>query len=323
MEQIKKIKNINEMLSKIQDPVGYFHSHYSGYSSDQLALEDPFLYAKLERKGLLQKVLSFETTNLSFSHSNNLNKKPKNNLNYGHDALTYYHEHFEGKTASEIPSGLYYKLKKENSSFKLPRKRREGKYGHDALTYYHTHFEGKSASEIPQGLYYKLKKEGHSNQIPKRENKNSQKYIPDVLTYYHEHFEGLTRGELKKINHGFLERVRQKGLIEHIPNKSSKYGKDYLEYYHTHYEGLTRKDLSKKDHLFYGILRKNNLLSEIPKSKRITKPSKYGPDYLAYYHEHFEGLTRGQIQKKDNNFYTCLRRNNLLEQIPKKQRQSK
>jgi len=39
-------------------------------------------------------------------------------------------------------------------------------------------------------------------------------------------------------------------------------------------------------------------------------------ELLDYYHEHYEGLSRGKLQQADQNFYRALRRRGLLDEIP-------
>lgn len=39
-------------------------------------------------------------------------------------------------------------------------------------------------------------------------------------------------------------------------------------------------------------------------------------ELLRYYHKHYDGLSRGQLQKTDHNFYSALRRRGLLDEIP-------
>ena len=41
-----------------------------------------------------------------------------------------------------------------------------------------------------------------------------------------------------------------------------------------------------------------------------------GYDPLAYYHEHYDGLTRSELRKINSGLYSYLSNHNLLEQIP-------
>ncbi len=50
-----------------------------------------------------------------------------------------------------------------------------------------------------------------------------------------------------------------------------------------------------------------------------TQPGDLHPD-LQLYHEHYQGVTRGQLQKRDNPLYQRLRTAGLREHIPKKHR---
>jgi len=49
--------------------------------------------------------------------------------------------------------------------------------------------------------------------------------------------------------------------------------------------------------------------SERKKKRKIADP-------LAYYHEHYSGCTRGQLQKKDQSLYQQLRRHDVLREVP-------
>jgi len=47
-------------------------------------------------------------------------------------------------------------------------------------------------------------------------------------------------------------------------------------------------------------------------------PAKYRmiDDALAYYHEHYEGVTRGQLEQRDRRLYQRLCRDGLRDQVP-------
>ena len=44
----------------------------------------------------------------------------------------------------------------------------------------------------------------------------------------------------------------------------------------------------------------------------------FGEDPVAYYQEHYNGVTRGELQKQNRSLYNRLRKDGLLENIPKK-----
>ena len=50
------------------------------------------------------------------------------------------------------------------------------------------------------------------------------------------------------------------------------------------------------------------------------RPSKYGDDPIAYYNEHYSGLTRGELSKENSSLYQRLWRDQLLGFVPLKAR---
>src|SRR3989338_3017485 len=52
--------------------------------------------------------------------------------------------------------------------------------------------------------------------------------------------------------------------------------------------------------------------------KSVRRKYRRMPDPLAYYHEHFAGCTRGQLQQCDPALYHTIRRCGLLKNVPKK-----
>lgn len=105
-----------------------------------------------------------------------------------------------------------------------------------------------------------------------------------------------------------------------------------LDFFREHYDNrTTRSQLAREDFSLYRILSRKGLLDEaIPdfnqgasERGRIggsTGARDLGDDPIAYYTEHHDGLTRGQLRKEDPSLYQRLRRDGLLEHIPLKQR---
>lgn len=56
------------------------------------------------------------------------------------------------------------------------------------------------------------------------------------------------------------------------------------------------------------------------KRKPISKPQSYGGHPLAYYHLHYEGVTRGQLLAMNTRLYHCLKYHGLLAEVPLKPR---
>lgn len=136
----------------------------------------------------------------------------------------------------------------------------------------------------------------------------------DFLSEYHA---GSTRGQIRRDDQGFYQRLRKDNLLGHVPtgdrSRPQKHGVDPLAYYHEHHAGLTRGELAIVVPGLYQHLWRDGLLGSIP-----TKSSRFGVDPLAYYETHYPGLTRGQIRYKDQSLYQRLRKDGLLEHIPLK-----
>ncbi|MEK7613373.1 MAG: hypothetical protein AAB439_00645 [Patescibacteria group bacterium] len=90
---------------------------------------------------------------------------------------------------------------------------------------------------------------------------------------------------------------------------------EMLAYYKEHYEGLSRRKLQDIDPSFYQTLRNRNLIDEIPTAYRDWV-SMSDQELLAYYHEHYEGISRGKLCTIDRGFYGILRKRGLIDEIP-------
>jgi RHS repeat-associated protein len=240
---------------------------------------------------------------------------------YGDDSLGYYREHFSGLTRMQLQArapGLYQRLRKEGLLSEVPEAKRGRplKYRDDSLAYYREHYPGLTRSQLQDqapGLYRRLLKEGLISGVPK----GPSIFGDDPLAYYREHYPGLTRGELAKVRGGLYNVLWRRGLLSEVPLKNPVpiYANDPLAYYWEHYPGLTRSQLQDQVPGLYYRLRKGGLLSEVPEAKR-GKPSKYGDDPLAYYWEHYPGLTRGRLYKRDMGLYSILKKYKLLGEVP-------
>ncbi len=149
------------------------------------------------------------------------------------------------------------------------------------------------------------------------------KEYDDPLDFLREHHDGLTRGQLQKEDPSLYLRLRRDGLLEHVPigkrGRPTKHGDDPVAYYTEHHDGLTRGQLQKEDPSLYLRLRRDGLLEHVPIGKR-GRPTKHGDDPVAYYTEHHDGLTRGELAKENPSLYLRLRRDGLLKHVPLKQR---
>ena len=134
------------------------------------------------------------------------------------------------------------------------------------------------------------------------------------LDFFRQHYDpSTTRGQLAKQDKGLYGRLREDGLLEHVPTSRAEkrdFGNNPIAYYKEHNAGLTRGKLKLIDSSLYRRLRKDGLLEYVPTSNR------FGNDPLVYYQEHHAGLTRGKLKLIYPSFYERLRRDGLLKHIP-------
>ena len=103
----------------------------------------------------------------------------------------------------------------------------------------------------------------------------------------------------------------------------------FRQYYNSN---TTRSQLAKEDFALYRILSRKRLLDDaIPhfdheaseRGRRRTEVSRFGNDPVAYYQEHYAGLTRGQLQKQELSLYQRLWKDGLLDNVPTKYSKSR
>jgi len=194
------------------------------------------------------------------------------------------------------------------------------------LEFYHEHYWRLSRGQLAKedsSLYQRLRSDGLIKEVPLIKPKRTiipRDFAEDPLAYYKKHYPGLTRGQLEKENAPLYQRLWRDDLLDDVPltNKPREFGKDLVAYYRKHHDGATRAELQKVDAYLYQCMRKAGKLDHIPLVKTGPK-TKYGDDLLAYYHEHFPGLTRRQLKKTAGHLYNLLREGGLIEQVPLKQ----
>jgi hypothetical protein len=96
-------------------------------------------------------------------------------------------------------------------------------------------------------------------------------------------------------------------------------GFDALANYNLFYNGVPRTQLRNINPTLYTQLKRKGLINHTP-AKPYQPRRDYGGDPLAYYREHYPGVTRGELAKKDPLFYNVLRYHRLLNNIPKVRR---
>lgn len=90
---------------------------------------------------------------------------------------------------------------------------------------------------------------------------------------------------------------------------------EIIKYYQEHYNGLTRKELFKKDRSFYEELKKRGLIDIVPRKRREPRnwSSMSNEEVIEYYKKYYNGLSRGELFKKDPGFYNELRKRRLID----------
>jgi hypothetical protein len=80
--------------------------------------------------------------------------------------------------------------------------------------------------------------------------------------YYFENYEGLSRGELEKKDGGFYRALRDKELLDILPESKWSWLNEETakEYYSENHEGVSRGELAKEDSGFYMALYTRGLL---------------------------------------------------------------
>lgn len=141
----------------------------------------------------------------------------------------------------------------------------------------------------------------------------------DPLDFYDKHYAGLTRGKLIIQDRNLYNKLKNDGLLYAIPASKRRIKiEDPLAYYNKNYPGFTRKKLATANSSLYNKLKKEGLLHNIPVLKASARKKKYEKieDPLAYYNQHYPGLTRGQLARKNSGLYEKLAREGLLKHIP-------
>ncbi|MEK7613870.1 MAG: hypothetical protein AAB439_03310 [Patescibacteria group bacterium] len=109
---------------------------------------------------------------------------------------------------------------------------------------------------------------------------------------------------------------RDSGEVREYRSWMSMSNDELLAYYHEHYEGLSRGKLAQLDENFYSALRRRGLIDEIPFAQQNDWASMSDQQLLDYYHDRYEGVSRGKLREVDQNLYHALWKRGLLDEIP-------
>ena len=213
----------------------------------------------------------------------------------------------------------------------MPRKpleKRLEEYNGDPLALYEAEHLGVPRTALQRkdsSLYNRLSKDGLLHRIRTLKHEIG----PDTLDHYKKHYRGVTRHQLKKDCPGLHRRMREEGLLKHVPladrseveRGKAPWGYEPLKFYRENYHGLTRSELEKVEPGLATRLRVDGLMKYVPKkdlSEVAKKRSRYGSDALAYYNDNYEGLTVWELAKACPGLYKRLRKDDLLEHVPRK-----
>jgi len=163
----------------------------------------------------------------------------------------------------------------------------------------------------------------------------------DPADFYRLNYSGYNRSRLAREDFALYRTLSRRHMLDStIPAdekvvelgrkgrwNSSRFGEDPVAYYHAYYEGLTRGELIKAEAALYQKLKADGLLVCVPKmskdeirekARKVNiKKSRIGRYPLAYYRENYNGVTRGELGKLDCALYARLRRDKLLDKVPR------
>ncbi len=207
IEKSYRGKSIERISRFGNDPITYYQQHHAGLTRGQLQKQDPVLYERLRRNGLLENV-------------------PVSSR-FGNDPVAYYNEHYAGLTRGQLQKqdpSLYQRLWKDGLLESVPTadinevRKQSSKFGNDPVAYYQQHHAGLTRGQLAKqypGLYQRLWKDGLLENVPV----SIADFGNGPVAYYRVHYAGLTRGQLAKQYPGLYQRLWKDGLLEHVQKK--------------------------------------------------------------------------------------------------------
>ena len=106
MASLEDIVKWNRYIAQTVNPVDFYKEHYDGMTRGQLQKQDPRLYRKLRREGLLDLV-------------------PTSKRDFGSDPLKYYKERYADITRGQLElqdPNLYRRLRRDGLLGSVPTK---------------------------------------------------------------------------------------------------------------------------------------------------------------------------------------------------------
>ncbi len=286
------------------DPVAYYDKYYSGVTRGHLQQYNQSLYAKLWKLDLLDHI-------------------PIEQPEYADDPIGYYYEHYSEFSRGQlhrVNTGFYLFLLKRGFLEQIPlrdkskpfKRRKNRGYGKDPLAFCRENYPDITRGRlgnVDKSLYTILDNAGLLDQIPLDPNtvQNRRDYGGDPLNYYVQHHLGVSRGKLPYVNKPLYHKLRNLGKIEMLPKK------DLLKIVRRTLSIMATVSLEEQLQHIFGEGYKEFLPQNIETKE---KRSKYDPDPVAYYQQHYQGVTRGQLQRMDQGLYMKLYRTGNLFVVP-------
>jgi len=148
-----------------------------------------------------------------------------------------------------------------------------------------------------------------------------KEYDGDPVALYKAEHLGVSRARLQRRDSSLYNRLSRDGLLKHVRTVKHEIWPDALAQYKQCYKGVTRHQLKKDCPGLHRRLREEGLLHHVPLADRSEVErgkAPWGYEPLKFYRKHYNGLTRGELEKVDSGLATRLRNDGLMRFIPKK-----
>jgi len=146
--------------------------------------------------------------------------------------------------------------------------------------------------------------------------------LADLRNYYTIFYEGEGRSQVNEVDGGFYSTLLHMGLLEEVfPKTKTKVWrhmkiKDFRAYYKTHYNGMSRREVERIGDGFYQMLLIRGLVNKVlPKSRYKYWKNMGLNEFKEYYQEHYDGMSRREVRKKDPSFYRIVHKKGLLDEV--------
>jgi len=146
--------------------------------------------------------------------------------------------------------------------------------------------------------------------------------LADFRNYYTMFHEGRNKIQVSKIDSEFYQTLGGKGLVDKvIPRPKYRHWmhmkiKDFREYYKKYYNGMSRREVERRGDGFYQTLLVRGLVDKVLPKPRYKYWKNMGLDeFKEYYQEHYGGMSRREVRRKDPSFYRIVHKKRLLDEV--------